>query len=52
MGGGKGDIDKYVVVVKPGRILYEVGGVDQEVAQEALRRAADKMPFKTKFVAK
>lgn len=52
MGGGKGDPDYYVVVVVPGRIIYELGGVDREVAQQALRRAASKMPFKTKFVSR
>ncbi len=51
MGGGKGEIDKYVAVVKPGRILFEVGGVDENVAIIALKRAADKLPFKTKFVS-
>lgn len=52
MGGGKGDIDKYVAVVIPGRILFEVDGVDQEIAQEALRRASHKLPFISKFVQK
>lgn len=52
MGGGKGDVDKYVVVIKPGRVLYEIAGVEELVAKEALRRASDKMPFKTKFLIK
>lgn len=52
MGGGKGDIDRYVAVVKPGRILYEVAGVSEEVVFKAFSRAADKMPFKTKIVSR
>ena len=52
MGGGKGDIDRYVAVVRPGKILYEVAGVEQGVVMEALRRASDKLPFKTKIVSK
>lgn len=50
MGCGKGDVDKYVVVVKPGRILFELAGVSEEIAQEAMRRAGGKLPIKTKFV--
>jgi len=50
MGGGKGDIFEYVAVVKPGRILFEIGGVTKEIAQEALRLAGPKLPIKTKFV--
>jgi len=50
MGSGKGDIDKYVVVVTPGKILFELAGVSREVAQEAMRRAGDKLPVKTKFI--
>jgi large subunit ribosomal protein L16 len=52
MGGGKGSVDKYVVVVKPGRILFEVSGVDRKVAKEAIRLASHKLPFKSKFVSK
>ena len=52
MGGGKGDIEEYVAVVKPGRILFEMSGVAKEIAFEALRLAAHKMPVKTKIVAK
>ncbi len=52
MGGGKGDIDRYVAPIKPGRIMFEMGGVTKDVAQEALRRAAHKLPVKTKFVTK
>lgn len=52
MGSGKGDIDKYVAVTTPGRILFELSGVSEEIAQEAMRRAGAKMPFKTKFVVR
>src|SRR4030066_280105 len=48
MGGGKGEIDRYVAVVKPGRILFEVAGLTEEVVKKAFARAAAKMPFKTK----
>lgn len=50
MGSGKGALDGWVSVVKPGKILYEIAGVDEEVAREALRLAAHKLPIKTKFV--
>jgi large subunit ribosomal protein L16 len=50
MGKGKGAPDHFVAVVKPGRILFEVGGVPMEIAKEALRLAAQKLPVKTKFV--
>ena len=50
MGKGKGAPDHFVAVVKPGRILFEVGGVPIEVAREALRLAAQKLPVRTKFV--
>ena len=50
MGKGKGAPEYFVAVVKPGRILFEVGGVSIEVAKEALRLAAQKLPVKTKFV--
>lgn len=52
MGGGKGDVVKYVFVVTPGRVLFEVGGVNKEEAQQALRLASHKLPFKTKFIEK
>lgn len=52
MGGGKGSVDHYVMVVKPGRILFEMDGVSRATAEEALRLAAFKLPLKTKFVAK
>ena len=50
MGSGKGDIDQYVVTVRPGRVMFELGGVSETVAAEALRRAAHKLPLRTKFV--
>jgi len=50
MGSGKGAPDHWVAVVKPGRILFEVGGVSEEDAREALRLAAHKLPCKTRFV--
>jgi large subunit ribosomal protein L16 len=52
MGSGKGNPEYWVAVVKPGRLLFEVSGVSEELAQEALRRAAMKMPMKCKFVVK
>lgn len=52
MGGGKGDIDRYVAVVTPGRIIYEVAGVTEEVAKDAFGKAAAKMPFITKFISR
>jgi large subunit ribosomal protein L16 len=50
MGGGKGNVDHYVAVVKPGRILFEVSGVDERTAREALRLAAQKLPIETVFL--
>ncbi|WP_040248531.1 50S ribosomal protein L16 [Psychroserpens mesophilus] len=50
MGKGKGAVEYWVAVVKPGRILFEVGGVPMDVAKEALRLAAQKLPVKTKFL--
>ncbi len=50
MGKGKGAIEYYVAVIKPGRILFELGGVDGDRAKEAVRRAGHKLPMKTKFV--
>lgn len=52
MGGGKGDVDRYVCVVKPGRIIYEVAGLEKNIAIKAFQRAAAKMPFKTKIIKK
>jgi large subunit ribosomal protein L16 len=50
MSGGKGDVEGYVAVVKPGTILLEIGGLSQDVAKEALRLAAHKLPIKTKII--
>jgi large subunit ribosomal protein L16 len=50
MGKGKGAVEYYAAVVKPGRIMFEIGGVTQDVAKEALRLAAQKLPVKTKFI--
>ncbi len=52
MGSGKGAPDYWVAVVKPGRILFEMSGVSEEDAREAMRLAANKLPIKTKFVVK
>lgn len=52
MGSGKGDIDRYVAVVKPGRMIYEISGVSEETARMAFARASDKMPFKTRVITK
>ncbi len=50
MGKGKGSVDHWVAVIKPGRILFEMQGIEEEVAYEALRLAGFKLPIKTKFV--
>ncbi len=52
MGGGKGSVDHYVTVIKPGRIIFEMDGIEASVAEEALRLAAHKLPVKTKFILK
>ena len=52
MGSGKGSVDYWVAVVKPGRVMFEIGGVDEEVAREALRLATHKLPCKCKIVSK
>lgn len=52
MGSGKGAVDRYVAVVKPGTVLFEIGGVNSELAQEALRLAAMKLPIDVKFVSR
>ena len=52
MGSGKGAPDHYVAVVKPGHVLFEIGGVRLELAQEALRLASHKLPVATKFMIK
>lgn len=50
MGGGKGEVEGYVAVVKPGTILFEMGAVGTEIAKEAMRLAAHKLPIRTKFL--
>lgn len=52
MGGGKGDTAEYVAVVKPGTILFEMGAVTQDVAQEAMRLASHKLGVKTRFLSR
>ena len=52
MGSGKGAPDHWVAVVKPGRILFELGGVREDVAKEAMRLASNKLPIKTKFLVR
>ena len=52
MGSGKGSPEYWVAVVKPGRVLFEMDGITEEVAKEAMRLAGHKLPIKTKFVAK
>ncbi len=52
MGSGKGSPEYWVAVVKPGRVMFEIGGVSEEVAREALRLAMHKLPVKCKFVKK
>ena len=52
MGSGKGSPEYRVAVVKPGRVMFEIKGVDEEVAREAMRLAANKLPIKCKFVTK
>ena len=52
MGKGKGSPEYWVAVVKPGRVMFEIGGVSEEVAREALRLASHQLPIKTKMVKK
>jgi large subunit ribosomal protein L16 len=52
MGSGKGDIDQYVAVVKPGKILFELAGIPQEMAKEAMRKASHKISVVTKYIDK
>lgn len=51
-GGGKGDLHEYVAVVKPGHVLFEMGGLPIDQAQEAIRRAGHKLSVKTRFLSK
>lgn len=50
MGGGKGAVDHYAFPIKPGRIIFELEGVKEEIAREAFKMATDKLPVKTKFI--
>ena len=52
MGSGKGAPDHWVAVVKPGRVMFEMSGVPEEIAREAMRLASHKLPIQTRFVAK
>ena len=52
MGGGKGAVSHYVFPITPGRIIFEIDGVEEETAKEAFRKAGDKLPVKTKFIKK
>ncbi len=52
MGSGKGSVEYWVAVVKPGRVLFEMDGVDEAIAREAMRLAGHKLPIKTKFMIK
>ena len=52
MGSGKGAVDHWVAVVKPGRIIFEIGGVSEEIAKEAARLASHKLPIKTRFITR
>jgi len=50
MGGGKGNVDHYCFPVKPGRIIFELEGIDEKAARESFKKAADKLSIKTKFI--
>lgn len=52
MGSGKGNLDHWVAVIKPGRVLFEIGGVPEASARDAMRLASHKLPIKTQFIAK
>jgi large subunit ribosomal protein L16 len=52
MGKGKGSPEQWVALIKPGRILYEIDGVDEEMAREAFRLASAKLPLKTRFISR
>jgi large subunit ribosomal protein L16 len=52
MGKGKGETDRYIAKVKPGRILFEIDGIEEKIARRAMRLASDKLSVKTKFVSK
>jgi large subunit ribosomal protein L16 len=52
MGGGKGAVSHYVAVIKPGKVIFEMDGVTEELAREAMRLASHKLPVKTRFIVK
>lgn len=52
MGGGKGGVDHYVYPIKPGRIIFELDGIKEDMAREAFKMAGGKLPIKTKFISK
>jgi large subunit ribosomal protein L16 len=52
MGKGKGSVDHYVAVVKPGRVMFELAGVSEDLAREAMRRASHKLPIKSRFLTR
>jgi len=52
MGGGKGLVDHYVAVIRPGRMIFEISGVQEDTAREAMRLAAHKLPIRTRFVSR
>jgi len=52
MGGGKGNVSHYVFPITPGRIIFELDGVDEEMARAAFKKSADKLPIKTRFIKK
>ena len=52
MGSGQGAVDHWVAVVKPGRIIFEIGGVSEEIAKEAVRLASHKLPVKSRFITR
>lgn len=52
MGSGKGPVDHWVAVIKPGRVLFEIAGIPEDMAREAMRLAAHKLPIATQFVAR
>ncbi len=52
MGGGKGSVDHYVFPVRPGRVLFEIDGVKEDMAREALRKAGNKLPIKVRIISK
>jgi large subunit ribosomal protein L16 len=52
MGSGKGAVDRYVAVIKPGTVLFEMGGINKDIAQEAMRLAGRKIPMEVRFVSR